>query len=112
MVFILYLQDVSLGARLAELTRLRLEYNTAKSQLKSYQGQLATLEQKGSSTTSLSAHLKQSASEKSLQQIGAGSVLDDLHTQLRREKEFLLRECRMFLSHAKDPLQVSREMQI
>ncbi|XP_018027281.1 protein kibra isoform X2 [Hyalella azteca] len=33
-----------LGARLAELTRLRLEYNSAKSQLKCYQQQLADLD--------------------------------------------------------------------
>lgn len=40
-----------LGARLAELTRLRLEYNSAKSQLRGYQHQLAALDQRLASTT-------------------------------------------------------------
>ncbi|KAF2357747.1 WW domain [Trinorchestia longiramus] len=50
-----------LGARLAELTRLRLEYNSAKTQLKCYQHQLAALEVRLAADTSTALYSNLSA---------------------------------------------------
>lgn len=75
-----------LGARLAELTRLKLEYDSAKSTLKSLQHELAELEER--------------LSPEDLQS-------DRDRVVLIQEKEQLLREFRSVRSYTHDPLQVS-----
>lgn len=164
---------------MAELTRLRLEYNSAKSQLKCYQHQLAALELRMAADTSTAIYSNLSAmaedardtsvaltgSAHSLMSAGSSSSLSllsrvpdtgrepaqrgadlgsknparlsyasssntvssgsssvsgsrlnvqsntavqrELRLQLLHEKEQLLQECKLFLSHAKDPVQVS-----
>lgn len=76
-----------LGARLAELTRLKLEYDSAKSTLKGLQHDLAELEER--------------LSPEDLQS-------DRDRVVLIQEKEQLLREFRSVRSYAQDPLQVGR----
>lgn len=75
-----------LGARLAELTRLKLEYDSAKSTLKGLQHDLAGLEER--------------LSPEDLQG-------DRDRVVLIQEKEQLLRELRSVRSYTRDPLQVS-----
>lgn len=74
-----------LGARLAELTRLKLEYDSAKSTLKGLQHELAELEER--------------LSPEDLQS-------DRDRVVLIQEKEQLLREFRSVRSYTHDPLQV------
>lgn len=76
-----------LGARLAELTRLKLEYDSAKSTLKGLQHELAELEER--------------LSPEDLQS-------DRDRVVLIQEKEQLLREFRSVRSYTHDPLQVGR----
>lgn len=76
-----------LGARLAELTRLKLEYDSAKSTLKGLQHELAELEER--------------LSPEDLQS-------DRDRVVLIQEKEQLLREFRSVRSYTHDPLQVGK----
>ncbi|XP_066941889.1 protein kibra isoform X3 [Macrobrachium rosenbergii] len=78
-------EGMPLGARLAELTRLKLEYDSAKSTLKGLQHDLAGLEEK--------------LSPEDLQG-------DRDRVVLIQEKEQLLREYRSVRSYTRDPLQV------
>ncbi|XP_050724203.1 protein kibra-like isoform X2 [Eriocheir sinensis] len=78
-------EGMPLGARLAELTRLKLEYDSAKSTLKGLQHDLAELEER--------------LSPEDLQS-------DRDRVVLIQEKEQLLREFRSVRSYAQDPLQV------
>lgn len=80
-------QGMPLGARLAELTRLKLEYDSAKSTLKGLQHDLAELEER--------------LSPEDLQS-------DRDRVVLIQEKEQLLREFRSVRSYTHDPLQVSQ----
>ncbi|XP_076065980.1 WW and C2 domain containing protein kibra isoform X2 [Oratosquilla oratoria] len=73
-----------LGARLAELTRLKLEYDSAKTSLKGLQHDLASLEERLSP---------------------ADLQADKDRMLLIQEKEQLLRECRGVLTHGCDPIQ-------
>ena len=74
-----------LGARLAELTKLKLEYDSAKTLLKNLQHDLACLDERLSPTE--------------LQG-------DRDRLLLIQEKEQLLREYRAVRMHSKDPLHV------
>ena len=74
-----------LGPRLAELTKLKLEYNSAKSLLKGLQHELACLDER-LSPTDLQA--------------------DKDRMLLIQEKEQLLGEFRVIRSHSKDPLHI------
>ncbi|XP_042223436.1 protein kibra-like isoform X2 [Homarus americanus] len=78
-------EGMPLGARLAELTRLKLEYDSAKSTLKGLQHDLAGLEER--------------LSPEDLQG-------DRDRVVLIQEKEQLLREFRSVRSYTHDPLQV------
>ncbi|KAK7072729.1 Wwc1p [Halocaridina rubra] len=78
-------EGMPLGARLAELARLKLEYDSAKSTLKGLQHELASLEER--------------LSPEDLQG-------DRDRVVLIQEKEQLLREYRSVRSYARDPLQV------
>ncbi|XP_063609049.1 protein kibra-like isoform X2 [Penaeus indicus] len=77
-------EGMPLGARLAELTRLKLEYDSAKSTLKGLQHDLAGLEER--------------LSPEDLQG-------DRDRVVLIQEKEQLLRELRSVRSYTRDPLQ-------
>ena len=78
-------QGMPLGARLAELTRLKLEYDAAKGQLKALQHHLAGLEDR----------------------LAPEELLADKDAlTLIQEKEQLLRELRASRAHARDPAQV------
>lgn len=83
--FYILLQGMPLGARLAELTRLKLEYDSAKGTLKGLQHDLAELEER--------------LSPEDLQG-------DRDRVMLIQEKENLLREFRSVRSYSHDPLQV------
>ena len=85
-ILLSHLQGMALGARLAELTRLKLEYDSAKSTLKGLQHDLAELEER--------------LSPEDLQS-------DRDRVVLIQEKEQLLREFRSVRSYTRDPLQVS-----
>lgn len=78
-------EGMPLGARLAELTRLKLEYDSAKGTLKGLQHDLAELEER--------------LSPEDLQG-------DRDRVMLIQEKENLLREFRSVRSYSHDPLQV------
>ena len=75
-----------LGTYLAEMTRLKLEYDSAKSQIKVFQGELASLDERLSP---------------------AQAESDKDRVLLIQEKEQLLREYKAVRQQVSNPVQVS-----